>query len=307
MNAKSMIAIIVGVIVATILTVSVLTPILATSNDYIDNIHYNGGNEYCVRMSHGAPEADLYFTKPANEMYVECRSGSLSAEPYYVAPLNDIHQMGWIFLSSSFSLGITGMGDKPLDTTSKYNGQGAGGYNTVADTKNVHINSTTGKVTIWTTDPDSTWSAYDNVDLDTCYWADPNGEYINVQVGRYPVWIEDPTEIAGSSMTQGNYIFYTDTENVTVTSTYPATVSTETTEYYGLYSLTRVPMEITGADSSVNNVTSAHVVVEYKVQGDPVISNSGSLLSMLSVIPVMIIAGIVVAVAGAFIIGKNDY
>lgn len=291
--------------IGVILAGSLLVPIINDAQDDLENIRYNGGNEYCIRMSHGAPDDTLYFTKPANEMYVECRVGALTNDPYYVAPLNDVHQMGWLFLSSSFSLGITGMGDKPIDNTSKYNNQAAGGYSTVADVKNVKINGTTGKVTIWGADPENTWSAYDNVDLDTCYWADPNGDYINVQVGRYPVWIEDPTEIAGSSQTQGNYIFYTDTSNVTVTSTYPATVTTETTEENGLYSLTKVPMTITGADSSVNNVTSAHVVVKYQVQGDPVPGGLAS-LGLLDALPILVIVGLVLAAVGAIFVRTRD-
>lgn len=305
MEKTNLLTLLITLTVGIILAGSLLVPIIDSTHDELENIRYNGGNEYCVRMSQGAPTEDLYFTKPANAMYVECRSGSLSAEPYYVAPLNDIHQMGWIFLSTSFSLGITGMGDKPLDTTSKYNGQGAGGYNTLADTKNVHINSTTGKVTIWTTDPNSTWSAYDNVDLDTCYWADPNGDYINVQVGRYPVWIEDPTEIAGSSMTQGNYIFYTDTENITVTGSYPATVTTETAEKNGLYSLSKVPMAITGTDSNEYNVTSAHVVVKYQVQGDPVPGGLAS-LGLLNALPILVIVGLVLVAVGAIFVRTRD-
>ena len=208
MESKNLLSLVITLTIGIILAGSLLMPILTNAQEDLENVHYNGGNEYCIRMSHGAPDADLYFTKPANEMVVECRSGSLDAEPYYIAPLNSVGQMGWIFLSNSFSLGVTGYGPNPIDSTSKYNNQAASGYNSLADTKTVKINATTGKVITWNEDPNSTWNYYDTVDFDTCYWADPNGDYINVQVGRYPVWIENPTDIAVSSQTQGNYIFY---------------------------------------------------------------------------------------------------
>lgn len=305
MNSKTTIETLVGITVAVIITATLLVPTISSTEDDVENIHYNGSNEYCVRMSYGTPEADLYFHKPAGEMYVECRSGTVDAEPYYIAPLNSVGQMGWVFCSSSYSMGITGYGPQPMDYTSKYNNQGASGYTSVADEKTVKINATTGKVTTWASDPSNTWNYYDTVDLDHCFWADPNGDYINVQVNAGNNYIESPTAIAGSSQTQGNYVFYYDTDHVTTTNSKSATISTTTTEKNGLYHLTLVPMEITGLDDSVNDVTSAHVIVKYKVQGTPM-ENGDAMVSLFSVIPVLVIAGILVFAVRSLISRGRD-
>ena len=290
MDSKEMAVGIVGLVIAVVVLAAFL-PTFSQVQDDVENIHYNGDNEYCVRMSYGTPTDNLKFVKPANEMYVECYLGD-AAEPYYVAPLNSVGQMGWVFCSSSYSLGITGYGPQPMDSTSKYNNQGAGGYNTVADTKTVTVNVTTGKIVTWTTDPNNTWAYYDNCDVEHMFWADPNGDYINIQVSHTAL-IESEKAIAGSSMTQGNYVFYTDTDNVTTTNSKSATISTVTTDLNnGLYKLTSVPMTITGLDNSVNNVTSGHVIVEYKVQGDPY-PNGSIINTLIGILPVLIIVGIV--------------
>lgn len=270
MDTKQFIEILVGLTVAGLVLFALIQPIVDTQNQ-IDNVHYNGDNEYCVRMTYGTPDADLFFTKPVNEMFVECRKGSIDAEPYYTAPLNAVGQLGWVFCSSTYSLGITGYGPKPLDYTARYNDVGQGGYINPENTLTVQIDHTTGHITTWGVDPSSTWDRFDNADVTKMFWADPNGDYINVNsepdYRNYSVYIETPKSIAGSSQTQANYIFYTNTEDVEVTANKPATVSTETTEYRGLYELTSVPMQITGTDDSINDVHSGHVIVKYKVQG----------------------------------------
>lgn len=285
MESKGFISLLLAFVVSAVVLFAFIQPIIEVQNQ-AENIHYNGDNEYCVRMSYGTPEADLYFHKPAGEMVVECRSGSADAEPYYIAPLNSVGQMGWVFCSSSYSMGITGYAPQPMDYTSKYNNQGASGYTSVADEKTVKINATTGKVTTWADDPNNTWNYYDTVDLEHCFWADPEGDYINIQVSNHTTLIEEPTAIAGSSQTQGNYVFYYDTENVITTNSKSAVISTETTEVNGLYKLQLVPMEITGLDDSVNNVTSAHVIVKYKVQGDTS-EYSDTLSALIGILPLI--------------------
>ena len=306
MENENLLNLVVSLIIGVIITGVVLIPVINDIQDDLENIHYNGDNEYCVRMSYGHPDTDqLLFHKPANEMFVECYWGSDATEPYYIAPLNTVGQMGWVFCSSSYSLGITGYAPQPLDSTSKYNNQGAGGYNTLADEKSVRITVATGKIVTWGADPNNTWAYYDNADMDHCFWADPEGDYINIQVNKGTTYIENPKAIAGSSQTQGNYVFYTDTDNVTVTNNKSAIISTETTEKNGLYRLTKVPMQITGLDDSVNNVTSAHVIVEYKVQGDPAPGGLAT-LGLLDVIPLLVVIGLVLAAAGAIYIRDRD-
>lgn len=298
----------VTVAVAIIITATVLMPVLQDSEKSMNGIEYNGGSDYTVRMNYGTPEEDLWFNKPAGEMYVECRYGSMDAEPYYIVPLNTVGQMGWILCTSSFSLGITGYAPQPLDTTSKYNGQGAGGYNTVENHKTVKLNATTGSITIWSDYPNGSWSSYDNCDLDHVFWADPNGDYINVQVpGKYlPDYIEDTKAIAGSSMTKGNYIFYYDTDHIVTTASKSATVTTETTEMTnGLYKLTKVPMTITGTDDSVNEVTSAHVIVKYKAVGEPVAGYDGY-SALFNAIPFIVITAILLGVVALVIRSKSE-
>ncbi len=292
-------------LIATIITASIgliligtlLAPVVATTQSQVEGSHYNGNNEYCVRMSYGTPEGNLLFHKPAGEMYVECYMGD-AEEPYYIAPLNSVAQMGWVFCSSSYSLGITGYGPQPLDSTYTYNNQGGGSYSAVADEKYVSVNVTTGKIITWVDDPDNTWAYYDNCDVDKLFWADPNGDYINVQVKESNnIQIESTKAIAGSSHTQGTYIFYTNTDDVVSSGNRAATVSTETTELdNGLYQLTKVPMTITGSDDSVNNVTSGHVIVEYKVYGDPLPGSES--ISLLSVIPVLFIVALMLGLIG---------
>jgi len=300
------------IVVATVsvfLLALVVVPVIGDSANKVSATEYNGGSDYTVRMSYGTPTDNLYFVKPADAMYVNCYLGDdnyAADEPYYVVPLNSVGQMGWILCSSSISLGITGYGPEPMDTTSVYNNQGAGGYNTVANTKTVKLNASTGKVVTWTTDPNSTWNYYDTVDLDHVFWADPNGDYVNVQVpGKYAKdYIEDPKAIAGSSMTEGNYIFYYDTDHVSTTASKDATVSTETTEYRGLYELTSVPMDITGLDDSDNAVHSAHVIIKYKVQGDATPGSDGY-LNVIWTIPVIIILALIMGAAYVLYHGRE--
>lgn len=299
---NKLIPLIMTLVVGIILAGSLLVPILGSAAEKdIQNIQTNEGNEYCVRMAFGTPDEDLFFTKPVNEMFVECRKGSVDAEPYYTAPLNAAGQLGWVFCSSTYSLGITGYGPKPLDYTARYNDVGQGGYIMPENTLTVKIDHTTGHITTWGADPSSTWDRFDNADVTKMFWADPNGDYINVNsepdYRNYSVYIETPKSIAGSSQTQANYIFYTNTDDVGVTNNKPATVSTETIEWRGLYKLTSVPMQITGADDSVNNVHSGHVIVKYQVQGTH-LENSGAIVGLMSVIPIMVIIALLVVAVG---------
>lgn len=295
MNTTSITKIVIGVIVGAIMVSAILIPVAHQAQNDIQNIHYNGDNPYCVRMSYGTPEANLHFCKPAGEMYVKCYMGD-AVEPYYIAPLNSVGQLGWVFVSSSYSFGITGYGSQPADYTAKYNNSGSAGHINVANETNVSINVTTGKITTWGSDPNSTWNYYDTADVTKMFWADPEGDYINVNAEPSSnVYIEDPKEISGSSMTQGNYVFYTDTDNVQTTANKSAVISTETTENDGLYHLTKVPMTITGTDDSVSNVTSGHVIVKYKVQGTPD-ANADELTALIGVIPTLVVVGIIVGV-----------
>lgn len=297
---NKIISTVVMVAITVILLGSLLVPIIDDANENIVNEKTNDQGMDLIRMSYGTPSDNLKVEKPANEAVLNMYLGE-SETPYYTVPLNTNGQTAWALVTSSFSYGITGgAGSSLFDYTARYNNNGSSNHYGLEKDFTVTVDVTTGAIRVIT--GGNTYSWYDNCDVTSIYWADPNGDYVNVNVSNVypPIYIENPKEIIGSVMIGGNYVFWESTDDPQVTNSKPATFTPETTESNGLYRLDKLSYTITGTNDSVNTGSMSHVIVKYQVLAE-VVPDGNNMVPLLYVIPVIIIVSLVVAVAGIFI------
>ena len=83
--------------------------------------------------------------------------------------------------------------------------------------------------------------------------------------------------------------------------------ATKLNEYVDLYQLTSITYTVTLANESTYNVTYSAYIVPAEVTSELAVHPDAATLSMLSVIPIIVMIGIVLAVVGVAIVGRNDY
>ena len=76
--------------------------------------------------------------------------------------------------------------------------------------------------------------------------------------------------------------------------------------YVDLYKLTSIEFDITYNDT-VTHATYSYFAVPTEVTAELAVHPDAATLSMLSVIPIVVMIGIVLAVVGVAIVGRNDY
>ena len=287
------------VALAAILLAGVLVPVVYNASEDVTATEYNGQTVNSIRMSYGTPSDNLKIEKLADEATINMYLGD-SDTPYYSFPLNTDGYTAWALVTSSFSYGITG-GDanSVIDYTSRNSAGTSGGTNHYGVDKDftVSVDVTTGEITVNT--GGGTYNFYQNCDVTKIYWADPDGEYINVDTASTysPIYIEDPNDVIGSLMLGGNYVFWESADAPEVTANKAATFTTTTTPTdNGLYVLNALSYSVTGTDDVVRTGNMSHCIVKYQVQGEPM-ANSDSIVQILYIIPVLVVAGLVVGVA----------
>lgn len=305
MNNK-LITLVITLVVGIILAGSLLIPVIGDANKSISGVEYNEPTDNPIRMNYGTPSDNLKVEKPAGEALINMYLGE-SETPYYTFPLNTSGYVAWALVTSTFSYGITGGGSNSLiDYTAKTTAgtAGIGNHYGLATAFTVNLNVTTGVITV---DLDgSSYSMYAPCDVERIYWADPNGDYVNVDTrGNHPpIYLEDPKDIIGSLMLGGNYVFWQDTDNIEPTNDMAATVTTTTTQENGLYVLDKISYEVTGTDDNVRAGEMGHCIAKYQVVGNH-ISGSDAVTSLIQTLPILVIVALIVASIGAIYIKRD--
>lgn len=304
--AKNIVGFIIAIAVSIICIATIMIPIVESTSDEVTATEYNGQTVNSIRMNYGTPSDNLKVEKLANESTINMYLGD-SETPYYSFPLNTDGYTAWALVTSTFSYGITGgAAGSVIDYTARNSAGSSGSTNHYGVDKDFTaiVNVTTGEITVNTAG--GTYNFYGNCDVTKIYWADPNGEYINVDTASTykPIYIEDTKDVIGSLMIGGNYVFWESTDNVEVTGENPATLTTTTTQTErGLYELNSLGYSVTGTDDTVRTGAMSHCIVKYKVEGDP-LPNGDAIAQLIHIIPLMLIVAILV-MAVSMIAFKN--
>ena len=305
MEKTNILALIITLVVSIILAGSLLMPVIEDATESISGVEYNEPAYNPIRMSYGTPSDDLKVEKPAGEALINMYLGD-SETPYYTFPLNTDGYVAWALVTSTFSYGITGGGSGSLIDYTARTETGTAGSNhyglSTAFTANLNV--TTGAISLVL--DGTTYSHYAPCDVERIYWADPNGDYVNVVTrgnNHPPIYLEDPKDIIGSLMIGGNYVFWQNTDNVEVTNGMAATVTTTTTtQENGLYVLDKISYEVTGTDAKVRTGEMGHCIVKYQVGGN---SGSDAVISLIQTLPILVIVALIVASIAAIYTKRN--
>lgn len=141
-----------------------------------------------------------------------------------------------------------------------------------------------------------------------------------MKVSTTPVYIKGDSELYGSGLTtvsSWNNMFHfegTYDDGITITSPNLTTATFDNIEwniepvsgYEDLYKLTSIEFDITNSDTTVH-ATYSYFAVPSEVTAELSVHPDAPTLSLLSVIPIIVMIGIVLAVVGVAIVSRNDY